>query len=146
MVLNEGNAAQLRRDAGTTKTEIRSTYSSTSSTSCHTPSSGSSSSSTVSDCTGSPKKCITKKFDTRKRITTADYESDDSSPNARYRLRRRKTAHQTYGDAGTPLEDYSYSKPLLEVAELLRWVGTLTPFINEHWAINDWVFGKWGKR
>ncbi|VDK39472.1 unnamed protein product [Taenia asiatica] len=121
MVLNEGTAAQLRRDAGPTKTEMHSTYSSTSSTTCHTPSSGSSSSSsTVSDCTASPKKCVTKKSGIRKRLTTTGYESDDSSPNARYRLRRRKTAHQTYGDAGTPLEDYSYSKPLSEVAELLR--------------------------
>ncbi|KAL5962923.1 Histone-lysine N-methyltransferase SETD2 [Taenia solium] len=120
MVLNEGTAAQLRRDAGSTKSEMHSAYSSTSSTSCHTPSGSSSSSSTVSDCTASPKKCVTKKSGIRKRLTTTDYESDDSSPNARYRLRRRKTAHQTYGDAGTPLEDYSYSKPLSEVAELLR--------------------------
>ncbi|KAL5103390.1 Histone-lysine N-methyltransferase SETD2 [Taenia crassiceps] len=120
MVLNEGNAAQLRHDARATKAEMHSAYSSTSSTSCHTPSSGSSSSSTVSDCTASPKKCANKKLGTRKRLNTESYESDDSSPNARYRLRRRKTAHQTYGDAGTPLEDYSYSKPLSEVAELLR--------------------------
>ncbi|EUB60744.1 Histone-lysine N-methyltransferase SETD2 [Echinococcus granulosus] len=121
MVLNEGSAAQLRHDAGTDKTEMHPSYSSTSSTTCHTPSSStSSSSSTVSDCTASPKKCTTGKLGTRKRLTSAVYESDDSSPNARYRLRRRKTVHQARGDAGTPLQDYSCSKPSPEVAELLR--------------------------
>ncbi|VDM33824.1 unnamed protein product [Hydatigera taeniaeformis] len=120
MVLNEGNATQLGRDAEATKTEMHSIYSSTSSTSCHTPSSGSSSSSMVSDCIASPKKRGAKKSGARKRHTPTDYESDDFSLNAGYRLRRRKTSHQVYGDGRTPLEDYPCSKPLSEVAELLR--------------------------
>ncbi|VDD75809.1 unnamed protein product [Mesocestoides corti] len=97
-------------------------YSSTSSTSCHTPLSSSSSS--VSDCTGSPKRSIRKGGDSvgglKRPKAIADSDSDDSVSNSRYRLRRRKNISTNVGEVGTPLDESSCATPPVNISQLLQ--------------------------
>ncbi len=120
---------------GSTDSKGGQSYSSTASTSCHTPLSVSSS--TSSECLNlSPKRhggsdggggCASTSSGAgnkrpRSVLTLGESDSggdDDSGSNSRYRLRRRRRTALANGASGTPLED-SCSTPTVDVSKMLQ--------------------------